>query len=123
MRKFNRSGALALLALGAAVAVVPQALAHAGLKSTSPANKATVKALPAFVKITFDEPIGSVTSVRLLDGKGKDHVVTAGLDPRNAARVLAKTTNPAAGTYTAKWAIVSADGHKETGTFRFTVKK
>ena len=31
MRKFNRSGALAVLALGAVVAVVPQALAHAGL--------------------------------------------------------------------------------------------
>jgi methionine-rich copper-binding protein CopC len=50
-------------------------------------------------------------------------VVTAGLDPRNAARVLAKTTKPAAGTYMGTWSIVSDDGHKETGKFRFTVKK
>ena len=49
-------------------------------------------------------------------------VVTAGLDPRNAARVLAKTAKPAAGTYLGTWSIVADDGHKETGKFRFTVK-
>ena len=123
MKTRNRSGAIAVIALAAAGAVVPQAFAHAALKSSSPANGATVKALPAFVKITFSEPIGSVTSVRLLDAKGKDHVVTAGLNPRNAAQVMAKTRVPAAGTYTAKWSIVADDGHKETGTFTFKVKK
>ena len=123
MRKLNRRGVLAVVALAAAGAVVPQAFAHAALKSVSPANGATVKAMPGFVKITFSEPIGSVSSVRLMDAKGKDHVVTAGLDPRNAARVLAKTTSPAAGTYTGTWSIVADDGHKETGKFRFTVRK
>ncbi len=123
MRKLNRRGALAVVALAAAGAVVPQAFAHAALKSVSPANGATVKAMPGFVKITFSEPIGSVSSVRLMDAKGKDHVVTAGLDPRNAARVLAKTTKPAPGTYMGTWSIVSDDGHKETGKFRFTVRK
>jgi hypothetical protein len=111
------------LALGTAVAAVPQAFAHAGLTSTSPARGATVKALPSFVKITFSEPIGSVTSVRLKDAKGRDHVVTAGLDPRNAARVVARTTRPVAGTYVCTWSIVSDDGHRETGTFRFRVRK
>ena len=86
-------------------------------------RQATVAALPAFVKITFSEPVGSVTSVRLLDARGKDHVVTAGLNPRNAAQVMAKTKASAPGTYTAKWAIVSDDGHKITGTFTFKVKK
>ena len=123
MRKLNRTGAIAVVALAAAAAVVPQAFAHAGVKSTSPAKGATVKALPAFVTITFSEPIGSVTSVRVLDAKGKDHVVTAGLNPRNAAQVMAKTKASAPGTYTAKWAITADDGHKETGTFTFKVKK
>ncbi len=123
MEMLNRRGALTVVALAAAAAVVPQAFAHTGLKSVSPANGATVKVLPGFVKITFSEPIGSVSSVRLMDSKGKDHVVTAGLDPRNAARVLAKTTKPGAGTYMGTWSIVSDDGHKETGKFRFTVRK
>lgn len=119
----TRSGVgIAIVALAAAV-VVPQAFGHAALTSSSPANGTTVKVLPAFVKITFSEPIGSVTSVRLLDAKGKDHVVTAGLNPRNAAQVMAKTKASAVGTYTAKWAIVSDDGHKITGTFTFKVKK
>lgn len=123
LRKFSRPGAIAVVALAAAVAVVPQAFGHAALKTSSPASGATVAALPAFVKITFSEPIGSVSSVRLLDAKGKGHVVTAGLNPRNAAQVMAKTKASAPGTYTAKWAIVSDDGHKITGTFTFKVKK
>ncbi len=123
MQKLNRRGALAVMALAAAAAVVPQAFAHTGLKSVSPANGATVKALPGFVKITFSQPIGSVSSVQLMDSKGKNHVVTARLDPQNAARVLAKTTKPAAGTYVGTWSIVADDGHKKTGKFRFTVSK
>lgn len=123
MDKLYRRGVLAVVALAAAAAVVPQAFAHTGLKSVSPANGATVKAMPGFVKITFSEPIGSVSSVRLMDANGKDHVVTAGLDPRNAARVLAKTTSPAAGSYTGSWSIVTDDGHREAGKFRFIVRK
>lgn len=123
MQKLNRRGALAVMALAAAAAVVPQAFAHTGLKSVSPANGATVKALPGFVKITFSQPIGSVSSVQLMDSKGKNHVVTARLDPQNAARVLAKTTKPAAGTYVGTWSIVADDGHEKTGKFRFTVSK
>jgi len=123
MRKFSRPGAIAAVALAAAAVVVPQAFGHAALKTSSPASGATVTALPAFVKITFSEPIGSVSSVRLLDAKGKDHVVTAGLNPRNAAQVMAKTKASAPGTYTAKWAITADDGHKITGTFTFKVKK
>jgi len=116
-------GLASAVALAAAVSLVPQAFAHAGVTFTSPANGATVRVLPTFVKVTFDEVLGSVTSVRVIDAKGKDHVVTAGLDPRNAARVIAKTTKPALGRYVVRWSVVADDGHKETGTFRFTVKR
>ena len=115
--------AIAVTALAIAASVVPQAFGHAAVRSSSPASGTTVATLPAFLRITFSEPIGSVTSVRLLDARGRDHVVTAGLNPRNAAQVMAKTTAPAAGTYTAKWSVVADDGHKETGTFTFKVKK
>lgn len=111
------SAALAAAAITGVAA--PLALAHAGVKSTSPANGATVKALPGFVKITFSEPIGRVTFVKVLDAKGKDHVQTAGLDPKSAARVLAKTINPVAGAYRVQWKIVADDGHAESGTFVF----
>ena len=124
MRTKSSMKAMAAGAALLAVSIAPSAaLAHAALKSTSPANGSTVKALPSFIKITFAEPIGRVTFVKAVDAKGVDHVVTAGLDPASAARVVARTAKPVAGRYRVTWKIVADDGHAESGTFTFTVKK
>lgn len=113
------SGAVAALALVGGA----QALAHSGTQATTPGNGAVVGALPAFVKITFSEPIGRVTFVKVTDSKGADHVVTAGLDPKSAARVLAKTRNRLTpGAYRATWKVVAADGHAQSGAFAFRVR-
>lgn len=123
MKTVGRAMAIGAVAAGAVVA--PQAFAHSGLKSSTPAAGAKVKALPAFLKITFEEAVGRVTSVRLLNAANKDFVATAGLDPRNAARVLAKTTATAvpAGTYRVQWKVVASDGHSQAGTYTFRVVK
>ncbi len=113
---------IGMAALAMTTGIATTALAHAGLKTATPAANSVVKALPAFLKITFAEPIGRVTSVRMLDAKGKDHIQTAGIDPRNAARVLAKTTNSQPGTYRAMRKVVAADGHAQAGSFTFRIR-
>lgn len=111
--------AFAVLALAGGT----QALAHSGTQATAPGNGAVVRALPAFVKITFSEPIGRVAFVKVTDAKGADHVVTAGIDPKSAARVLARTRDRlVAGRYRATWKVVAADGHSQSGTFAFRVR-
>lgn len=114
------SGTIAALALVGGT----QALAHSGTQATTPGNGAVVRALPAFVKITFSQPIGRVTFVKVTDAKGADHVVTAGIDPARASRVLAKTKDRLTpGTYRATWKVVAADGHSQSGTFAFRVRR
>ncbi len=114
---------LALGAMAIAAIAVPQALAHAALHATSPTNGATVKRLPALVSLTFVEPIGVVTSVRVLDAKNVNHTAAVGLDPRNAARVIVRTKNATAGAYRVLWKVVATDGHAESGVFRFRAAK
>ena len=123
MKSAGRAMAVATIAAGAVLA--PQALAHSGLKGSTPAAGATVKALPATLTITFEETLGRVTSVRLLNARNKDFIATAGLDPRNAARVMAKTTarSVAPGTYRVQWKVVASDGHSQAGTYTFRVVK
>ncbi len=117
-----------LLAAGAALAVAasPIALAHSDRTATSPRSGAAVKTLPGSVTVTFGEQIGRVVSVRVTrKGSSTNYVRSYGLDKRNVKRVKAvlRSVGPK-GTYTVRWAIVSADGHKQNGTFTFrTLRK
>ena len=122
MRKSLTAIGVATAALAISGGIATQAMAHAMLVSTTPAKGSTVTALPPFVKIRFDEALASVSSVQLKDAKGVDHVVTAGLDPKNAAVIVAKTTKSAAGRYNATYKVTCDDGHRMTGTFTFRVK-
>jgi copper resistance protein C len=116
-----------LLAFAAAAAVslalAPAALAHVELERTSPKAHATVKA-PAAVRMTFSGPLRSASlTVTGPGGKtaSKGH---GGRDPRNIDRALvALRSGLAAGRYTVKASVTAADGHKETFTFWFRVKR
>jgi methionine-rich copper-binding protein CopC len=111
----------ATLVTGAVLA--PAAHAHVELKSSSPKAKSTVRA-PKSVKLTFTGPLrsGSITvksssGASATSGKG-------GRDPRNVNRLLVPLKSGLkAGKYTVKASIVAADGHKETFTFWFKVKR
>lgn len=111
-----------LTASAVALIAAPAALAHSGLRSTSPKAGAVVTALPASVTITFNDRLLRVTSVRVLDGKGVDHAVSARLDPRNAARVVVRTRTPVPGRYRVLWKVQAEDGHSEAGTFGFRAR-
>ena len=113
--------AMAMAALG--VAFMPASLhAHSGVTATTPANGATVAALPGSIRITFGEAIGRVIFVTATDAAGKNHVVSAKMDPAKASRVLTRTRDSRPGRYRVQWKVVATDGHAQAGTYTFTVK-
>ncbi len=116
------------LLIGAAVALAPAfilvagATAHSSAPVTRPAANAVVAALPRTVSITFGGRLMRVVGVQVVDRKGVNHATSARLDPRNAARVLVRTTRPAAGRYSVRWKVMAEDGHGQSGTVSFRVR-
>jgi methionine-rich copper-binding protein CopC len=115
---------IAVLATALILGVSAVASAHTEVKSTSPANGAIAKTTLARVTVTFT---GSLTRGTLrVVGPGAKVVSLSngGRDPRNTSRLLVGLKGSLKpGSYTAKWTVVAADGHKQSGSFRFKVKK
>ena len=114
---------VAATALAAALALAPAALAHVELEKTSPKAHSTVKAPPA-VRMTFSGPLRSAS----LNVTGPGGQVASsghgGKDPRNIDRaVVSLKSGLAAGKYTVKAKVTAADGHQETFTFWFKIKR
>ncbi|EJL50967.1 hypothetical protein, copper resistance protein CopC-like protein [Rhizobium sp. CF122] len=101
-----------------------QALAHAHLTKTVPADKATVAASPAELDLHFSEELNIKFSGVKIIGPDKA-VVKIGdamlMDEGRTLMVpLAQTLSP--GAYAVEFHVLSTDGHKTNGTYRFTVK-
>ncbi len=111
-----RLAAVALLALGLLVAVPGTAAAHTALRSTDPADGATVATpLPA-VTLTFSARVlGGEVTVTGPDGTpaGAGEVVHDG------AVLTAPVALTAGGRHTVTWSAVADDGHALDGTFSF----
>jgi copper transport protein len=121
----RRSAALVALAAAAALLVLPAAaLAHAQLEGTSPQRGAVVRVQPAQVMFRFDEPVeGTFGAVRVFDGAGRrvdagDAFHPGGRGPEMAVHLKAHLP---AGTYTATYRVVSADGHIVSSGFVFSI--
>lgn len=114
--------AVAILAAAAAPALVS---AHALLRSSDPAPGATLGRSPASVTLTFTEtPDLRLTSIRVLDASGTDHVADEPYDAPAPGDLDAAVTIDALpdGVYTVSWRTVSAvDGHVSAGSFAFGV--
>lgn len=111
--------AFALLACG------PQlALAHAHLKQSTPPADST-EASPSTISATFTEglePAFSTLKVTSADGKAVDLEKSAlAPDDDNTLVIPVKETLPAGG-YVAYWQVLSKDGHKTDGEWKFTIK-
>ncbi|MGD6979321.1 MULTISPECIES: copper resistance CopC family protein [Citricoccus] len=116
--------AATLLALSAATAAAPPALAHDQLLSTTPEAGATVTAAPAELSLTF--------SGTLITGQGIQNLVTvtdeAGHQWQDGA---AQVTGPELtsalcegmpnGDYDVAYRVVYSDGHSEAKQYGFTV--
>jgi copper transport protein len=105
--------------LGAACAT--QALAHANPVSTSPQDGAIVASAPTEVRVRFDDPVtvGPGNAVVAADRSsvlaGSPRVERGG---RELVLPLERLGN---GDYSVRWAIVSDDGHLESGLLAFRV--
>ncbi len=103
--------------------LTPAAFAHAHPKVTTPAADSTGPA-PKAISITFTEAVEpKFSAIHLMDASGnqvtRENAVAVPGD--NTTMTLAVPAL-AAGTYTIHWISVAVDGHKEQGTYKFTVK-
>ena len=119
-----RSRAAVVASVAAALMLaMSQAGAHAKLESTTPKADATVSS-PQMIQVHFNEAIEvKLSSLKLIASDGTDVPImnmTDAKDPATLSIMPNMTLKP--GVYTAAWSIVSDDGHKETGSFKFTVK-
>jgi hypothetical protein len=115
---------IAPLAAVMMIGATSAAFAHADLKASVPEKDATLKTAPAEVALDFSEELNpKLSHIVVKDAKGKNvdkadsHV--AADNPKHLSVDLAAL---AAGTYKVIWTSVAADdGHKLTGSFKFTV--
>jgi len=114
--------ALAALAAGLVLAVgAAPAYAHDALRSSDPADGATLAQPPAQVVLTFGEaPVELGTQVVVT---GPDGPVSSGA-PRLDGLDVVQDVQPSApaGRYTVEWRVTSDDGHPVSGTLAFTAQ-
>lgn len=107
-----------------AVAAPLYALVHPKLISAVPAVNSHVAAVPAKVRLTFQEPLEPVLS-RITVVHAGAHAVTMGKvasDSADRKTLVASLTTPmGAGAYTVTWQAAGADGHPMRGSYTFTV--
>ena len=109
-----------LAAISLLVGAVP-ASAHDALRSTSPADGATVDRLPDRVVLTFDQPALALGSEVVVTGPAGP--VSDGPPSLVDNEVRQPVRTGPAGRYTVVWRVTSADGHPVSGSFAFTTQQ
>ncbi len=119
---------LPLIAAAAVLLSPVAALAHPKIVSASPAADATVAA-PTKVEIRFSEKLlpklsGGTLMMTGMGGKPHAPMPVGGVTSVAAGDTLVLTSAKPliAGSYKVDWHIVSADTHRVTGDYAFTVK-
>jgi methionine-rich copper-binding protein CopC len=120
MNRYSLAPLAALLIAASSTA----AFAHAELKSSVPEKNATLKTAPIDVMIEFSEELNpKLSKIIVEDAKGK-HVDKGDshVDANDAKHMMVDLETLAAGIYKVTWTSVAADdGHKLSGSFKFTV--
>jgi hypothetical protein len=121
----TRRRAILLAALAAAGALSPTlARGHSLLVRSEPGRNATVTKAPERVRLWFSEkiePAYARLSVWSEHGKQVD-AGDATVDSNDQALLSVSTPNLGPGRYTAKFRVLSVDGHVVESSFAFTVK-
>jgi copper transport protein len=104
-----------------ALAVPGAAWAHATVVRTEPANGVVLARAPAQVRVVFDDVVRVGPGVAAIRNGGGS--VLAGHAKVEGGRTLVIPLKPGLedGDYSARWAIVSDDGHLESGVIAFGV--
>lgn len=119
----RRPLAVAALSAAALSGAAATALAHSQVESTSPKSGGTATTAVTKVTVTFSGPMRKGT-IRVV-GPGSRVVSegSGGRDPRNINRLTVSLKGGLkAGSYRASWTATAADGHKQTGAFRFKLR-
>ena len=108
-----------LLGAGARVA-----LAHAFPERADPRVGSVVQGSPDAVRVWFDGEL-EPAFCQLVVSDGSGQRVDRGdarVDPNGRRLLQVSVPALSPGTYSVHWAVLSIDGHRTTGDFRFTVK-
>ncbi|RKQ38212.1 CopC domain-containing protein YobA [Enterobacter sp. R1(2018)] len=116
---------LAAAAFFAAISASPVVFAHAHLKTQYPAANAAVTAAPQALTLDFSEGIEPNFSGVKITGPQEATVKTGAVkrnekDSKQLIVPLEESLKP--GDYLVDWHVVSVDGHKTKGNYRFSVK-
>ena len=108
-------------ALLLALALPAAAAAHASLVRTQPLDGSVLRASPADVRIVFDDVVRRGPGIEAIRNGGAS--VLAGTARVVGGRTLVVPLRPHLpnGDYSVRWAIVSDDGHLESGVLAFAV--
>lgn len=113
---------LLLILLGLAVASLAtagQALAHAALTNTIPADGAVVASVPTEFSLSFSEPVSPLV-LKLIGPDGTSRALTRfTLSDRTLA--ITAPSDLGQGTHVLSWRVVSEDGHPVGGSVLFSV--
>lgn len=114
------AGSIAALAAGALPA---GAGAHVSVKSSSPKAGKTASTAIRSVSVTFSGRLLTGT-VKVTGPGGTASVGRGRRDARNHRRLkVALKRGLRAGAYTVRWRMMSTDGHPQSGSFGFTLRR
>ena len=117
---------LAAVAVGLslALAVAGAASAHAKLVSADPAADGVAKTAPQNLDLLFSEEISEKLSGATVKGADGKAVPAATMTEKAGKGLMVMMKAPLKpGAYSVEWhAVASDDGHKTTGTYKFTVQ-
>lgn len=96
------------------------AMAHTGLKTSSPSHNSTLEHSPKNLSLQFNAKVRLIKlSLKDAQNKAIDIDFTA---TKQAASTFELPLMPLnSGNYSAKWIAISGDGHKVKGTIQFTI--
>jgi copper resistance protein C len=100
------------------------ALAHAKLRTSSPADGAAVASSPAELRLQYNEPVETAMSTVKLTGPGEAAVTLDAVagDPTDDKTLIQRLPRLPAGDYRVQWTTMGRDGHHTQGEIRFAVK-
>ncbi len=113
------------LAAVVALAATPvPAVAHTEVTSTRPANGGSAKTSLRSVTVTFGGTLRRGTLKVYTASGRKVSIGKGGRDPRNVRRLRTSLASGlGAGRYVARWSAVAADGHGQSGSFGFRLRR
>ena len=116
-------GRLVVLSAAAVVAAcwATLAFAHANLVSTSPEDGAAVASAPTEVRVRFDDPVAVGPGNAVVSADRNSVLAGSPRVERGGHDLVLPLQTLGNGDYSVRWAIVSDDGHLESGSLAFRV--